>query len=626
MKYLLSFFLLALISSSSFAQIDQISLAEFTDSLFANAVENQLIPGGVIGYTNSSGTFFLKSYGLANVDKEAPISIDSTLFQLGSVGKVFTAIAALQEVEKGSLNMHTDVNAYLNSFEIENAFDTKLTLFHLLTHTGGLNDRVIGYMEPSQDEMQSLDIHLKQYMPGQFEEPGQYINYSNYGYALAGHLVETASGKLFQDYIKEYIFTPLGMNNSSYYLPDDYSLEPAYARGYRSDNGFLERKSYPRSALPAGSIISTGQDMMGFVHAILTRSTLLDSTSFSSIYTQQFTNSEFLLGYTLGFEQIQENGYSGIIKGGAVPGFLSLIALIPEQDLGVFISVNTETDTFLEDFWAKFLEEFLPVPAVEKIPDPIQIEPGLYTGVYRNNRMNHHSIEELFSTFLGNFEIWENSNGNLTAYHNNAFQEYVPVTDLVFQNTNDPDIHIVFQRDDAGHISRMYRSVNVAGVQVPTSYTKAKWYERTRFYNDEYPIALTLIPVYLLAPLAWFFIWAIRLRYPGFYAEKKIPRHYHIPAFLFAVLFMWHIVGFFVPLLQAVRGFDIAFGLPDYLYLYKYLHWFMVLLVLALLYFSVRLWKEEGWLLTKIYYSLFTIVSFSYILVLYRWHFLSMAH
>lgn len=626
MKYILTLFLLALLSLKSSAQVDKTSLAEFADSLFIQAIDSKLIPGGVIGFTNSSSTFFLKGYGLANLETGTPVSVDSTLFQLGSVGKVFTAIAALQQVEQGQLNMYSDVNDYLDGSEIENPFETKLTLFHLLTHTGGLNDRVIGYLEPSETEVQSIGEHLDQYMPGHFDAPGLHINYSNYGYALAGHLVELVTEKPFQDYIEGHIFAPLDMSNSTYYLPDNYTSNPAYARGYRSANTFVEKKSYPRSALPAGSIISTGQDMISFVHAILTRDVLLNSDSYSSIYTQQFTNHELLPGYTFGFEQIMENGYSGIVKGGSVPGFLSLIAVIPELDLGLFISINTETDNFLEDFWSAFSDEFLPGQTIVDMPDNVQITPSHYTGVYRNNRMSHNTIEELFSTFLGNFEIWESSNGNLIAYHNQALQEYIPISDLVFRNSKDPDLHIVFQRDKAGRISKMYRSINVAGVQVPNSYKRAKWYERTRFYNDEYPVALTLIPIYLLAPLAWFIIWAIRKRNPSFYTNKKISWYFHIPAYLFAVLFMWHIVGFFVPLLQAVRGFDIAFGLPNHLYMYKYLHWLMVLTGMALLYFNIRLWREKGWLLTKIYYSLFTIISLSYTLVLYRWHFLSMTH
>ncbi|MEQ9263893.1 MAG: serine hydrolase domain-containing protein [Balneolaceae bacterium] len=626
MKYILTLILILSVSLTSAAQVDKTHLTEFTDSLFTQAVDSNLIPGGVVGFTNSSGSFFLKGYGLANVELGTPISIDSTLFQLGSVGKVFTAIAALQQVEQGQLNMHTDVNEYLDVWKIENPFNTKLSLFHLLTHTGGINDRVIGYLEPSETEVQSIGTHLNQYMPGHFEAPGLHINYSNYGYVLAGHLVERVTEQPFEDYVKDHIFSPLGMNNSSYYLPDNYTSNPAYARGYQSTAMFVEKKSYPRSALPAGSIISTGEDMLSFVHAILTRSVLLNSDSYSSMYTQQFTNHEFLPGYTFGFEQLLENGYSGIVKGGSVPGFLSIVAVMPELDLGLFISINTETDNFLESFWKDFSDEFLPEQVNSNTIEDVQIIPSDYTGVYRNNRMSHNTIEELFSTFLGNFEIWENSDGNLVAYHNQALHEYIPISDLVFRNSKDPDIYIVFKRDESGHISRMYRSINIAGVQVPNSYRKAKWYERTRFYNDEYPIALVLIPIYLLAPLIWFIIWVIRRRNPAFYIDKQISWYYHIPAYIFAVLFIWHIVGFFIPLLQAVRGFDIAFGLADHLYIYKYLHWLMVLTVAALLYFNIRLWRGTGWLITKIYYSLFTIIGFSYILVLYRWHFLSMAY
>jgi CubicO group peptidase (beta-lactamase class C family) len=113
---------------------------------------------------------FSAAYGLANVDKNIPVDT-TTLFQMGSVGKLFTVIAVLQQVEAGKLDLRADVNQYLQGFATAPP-GRAITLFDLLSHTAGLDDRFIGYLARSEGDVKPLEEHLRDYLPPSFQRPG----------------------------------------------------------------------------------------------------------------------------------------------------------------------------------------------------------------------------------------------------------------------------------------------------------------------------------------------------------------------------------------------------------------------------------------------------------------------
>lgn len=222
------------------------NIKRFRDSLINRSIHEKLVPGvGLV--ISKNDTTHLKTYGLANLERKIPVN-DSTLFQLGSVGKLFTVIAVLQQVEKGTLDLHKNVNDYMHEFKIENPYARPLTLQDLLTHTAGLDNRIIGYLARRESEVEPLGVHLKKSMPPLFQEPWKEINYSNYGYAFAGHLVELASGESFKDYVRQHILLPLEMTQTTYSLPDNYKQLDQYALGYRLRDSFEEVKCFPRHA------------------------------------------------------------------------------------------------------------------------------------------------------------------------------------------------------------------------------------------------------------------------------------------------------------------------------------------------------------------------------------------
>ncbi|MEO9482773.1 MAG: serine hydrolase [Ekhidna sp.] len=604
------------------AQLNHKQVAHFSDSMVQYGISYPMIPGALLSVVSSDSIYLSRGYGYSNYEDKTIKTNNETLFQLGSIGKLLTAIAVLQQVEMESLDLDKNVNQFLPNWKIENPYDRVLTIADLLTHSAGFSEHIIGYLARSEHEIDPISIHLKDHMPRLFQPPGRTINYSNYGYALAGHLVELSSGLPFDTYVSQRIFDSISMVNSTYYLPDNYRDLPNYARGYEWRDTFEEVISYPRHAIPAGSILSTSDDMALLMQSMLRKDqSLLSEGSYNEILNQQFSNDSVLAGYTYGMEVQTFNGYPAVAKAGQVPGFISVLILFPGDDLGIFLSVNTETDNFLEEFFEAFKERFFPVQNVE-LGEKLENDVSEYAGHYGNQRTNHESIEELFILYQGQFQFHASSNNTLLAYHNGSWQEYVMVARDRFQNISNPDQFVVFKKDKQGKVNSMLRSVHVGGIQVPSSYERLGWFERPRFMNDEYPILLLVLIFYPLLLPAWLILRFVRRKKPQLLIKTKIQPHYHIAALLFFALFCWNIFGFFVPLLQAKE--QLLFGLNPSLLSIRYVNWVMAISAVVLLILSIILWyrKDGNWLI-RIFYSAYSLVATSHILMLHRWHFLN---
>ena len=336
---------------------------------------------------------------------------------------------------------------------------------------------------------------------------------------------------------------------------------------------------------------------------------------------QQFTNHPLLGGYTLGLEVQSFGDRHSVGKGGNIPGFLAFFLLFPEDDLGIFICVNTETDNFLELYFEEFRTQFdllSVIPRGERLDEPIQD----YQGDYENQRTNYSTFEEMFMLFAGHVPIYKSKNDNLLIYHNQDWHEYIMIEDGIFQDKDYTDQYLIFEKDSNGRIQHLYRNVSIGGFQVPASYRPLGWFERPRFINDEYPFTLLVIPSYILLPLLWIIVFFLRRNKPDLLMRSKIHYTYHLAAGIFLILFCWNILGFFLPLLQ--NRDQLLFEIDPSLLFIRYVNILMVLSAITLLYLSALMWiKRRGSWLIRIYYSFYSLAALSYILILNRWHFLT---
>jgi CubicO group peptidase (beta-lactamase class C family) len=256
-KVTLLLLLLLLLSTAGHAQspvarIEQIIQSYVTDHTFMGTV---LIAKG--------DTVVLdKGFGYANLEWQIP-NTPETKFRLGSVTKQFTAASILLLEERGKLKTEDLVKKYIP--DAPSAWD-RITIFHLLTHTSGIPSFTDSpdYREWEKKPATPEEL-VKRFRDKALDfEPGSKFKYSNSGYVLLGYLVDKISSEKYPQFVKDNIFTPLGMKESGYDV--NAAIVPHRASGYTkaSPNGEIQNSGYIDMTIPysAGALYSTTRDLL----------------------------------------------------------------------------------------------------------------------------------------------------------------------------------------------------------------------------------------------------------------------------------------------------------------------------------------------------------------------------
>jgi len=403
---------------------------QMTDEYARKVIDDYNVAGVAICVVKDGKIFFKKGYGYSNIDKKTPVNSDTTAFQIASVSKLFTVAAAMQMVEQGKLSLDEDVNRYLTEFKLKNPFSKPVTLRNLLTHTSGLDEQTPLYLKSTGDiffdELEPLEKELKDRMPSVVREPGTFCQYSVYGMALVGYLVEKVSGKAINEYITDNILKPLDMKNSSYGLTR--TILKSMTKPYRYKNGKYSEAAYTLiSDHPSGSICSTASDMANFMLMQLNTGEyngirLLDKNTIEEMQKHQYPQDGRLTGYGLGFYETVRNGYRTIEHGGYLPSFSSKLTLLPEKNIGMFIAINTDSNEsgkisneFTDKFYDFFTEKAKNVEAEKalKANIPLDIDINKINGRYIYDGYGHNDMSKMKSVLV-TCAVQCDKEGNLT--------------------------------------------------------------------------------------------------------------------------------------------------------------------------------------------------------------------
>ena len=267
--------------------------------------------------------------------------------------------------------------------------------------------------------------------------------------------------------------------------------------------------------------------------------------------------------YTLGVERQWFHGYPAVAQGGQILCIVSVLLLFPEQRIGVFITTNGSSDDFIEMFIQHFTRRFFKADeqTFPSSTETIDVNSKRLAGTYRNNRYNHHTIEDLVALFRESISVHTTENGTLTCFHSGARQEYKPVSPLIFQNTQNNNDFLIFKENQRGQIV-LYRNATFAGLSLPLSYEKVAWYSSPHFVNEFFLSFLVLyLFTYILFPLPWLVIFLIRLKKKDFWQKRSLPIIAHLSAFLFGILALVYTLGYVALVNQ--MGLSLVFGMPD---------------------------------------------------------------
>jgi len=386
---------------------DPADLEAFIDGMMAAHMPSRNIPAATIAVVKDGELFFAKGYGYADREKKIPVDPETTLFRPGSTSKLFTWTAVMQLFERGQLDLDADVNTYLTTFQIPDTFPEPITMKHLLTHTAGFEDGSLGYLiVKDQDNLVSMREALKAHMPERVNPPGAWSSYSNWGTALAGLIVEEISGMPFPEYIEKNIFEPLDMSHSTFREPLPEDLAPDMAVGYKRENGLYEPGYFEfiSDFGPAGALSSTAVDMSHFMiaHLQLGRygdQRILEEETARLMHSLLFTADPRLPGMAYGFYQEDIRGQQIIAHAGDTVFFHSDLALLTQQDVGLFVSYVTHGGRARMELMDAFVARYFPSeePTLPEPPEDFVERGQKYAGTYRFIRHNWSDLEKILS-------------------------------------------------------------------------------------------------------------------------------------------------------------------------------------------------------------------------------------
>ena len=310
------------------------------DGFMPYAINSGDISGAAVVIVKDGKVITERGYGYADVGTKRPVDPRTTLFRVGSVSKLFTWTAVMQQVELGKINLDHDVNEYLD-FKIPPYDGKPITMRMIMTHTAGFEDAFGGLLVTGNNVPSIADV-VRRWIPKRIYAPGTTPAYSNYAPTLAGYIVERVSGEPFDGYVEHHILQPLRMDHSTFREPLPLSLAAYVSKGY-------SRASEPSQAFemvtvrPAGAGSMTPDDLSRFMLAHLDEehNVLLKPETMRMMHGSGLTLMAPLNGMKLGFAESNLNGVGIIGHGGDTQWFHCYLWLMPAQHVGVFVGLNS---------------------------------------------------------------------------------------------------------------------------------------------------------------------------------------------------------------------------------------------------------------------------------------------
>jgi len=444
--------------------IKSTELESLLDPIFADWMAKLHIPGAVVALVKDGQIIFTKGYGHADIEKKTPVVPDKTIFRIGSITKVFAALAVMQMADRGTIKLTDDVNKYLKDFKVPASYAQPITFDNLLTHTSGLDEISPGRRTSDESKVVPLGEFLKTRLV-RIQPPGEIISYSTYNAALAGFVVEQITETPFKIYLRKNVFDPLGMNHTSITaVRDEY--KPDLASGYEWDGKSHQKLPFQWfNTYPASDINSTATDMARFMIANLQYGTLdgkriLGEKTAREMQRTHFRNHPQISGWTYGFQEGTQNNLRFIEHGGSMDdGYSALMTLVPEQNLGIFVACNTETGAagLAGAVKKAFLNHYFPVltkPAVPNTTNPSPDALKKFAGKYRSI-IYCHSCAPNTSFVPAQFEVKVTHDG-LLAFFGGRWKQIEPMLFVLTDGEQAGQARFGFRENQKGEITHMF--------------------------------------------------------------------------------------------------------------------------------------------------------------------------
>jgi CubicO group peptidase (beta-lactamase class C family) len=608
------------INASGEYNFDTDEIRVFMDELFASQLQSYNVPGATVAVVKDGEMVFAKGYGYADIENSIQASAEKTLFRIGSVSKLFVWTAVMQLAEQEKIDLNEDINKYLTKFKIPNNYEKPVTMLNLMNHNAGFEERAIGESVGSAADIKPLEEYLIDHMPARVRAPGEFTAYSNYGASLAGYIISQISGMPYEQYIEEHILKPLNMNRSTFVQPLPSNLKEDVAVGYSFKGGKYKAHDFEwKQSSPAGAMSSTGVDMANFMIAMLNKGSfqgerILNEKTALKMQEQSFTNDNRVNGIAHGFMVLDINSQRIISHGGDIFQFHSSLILLPEQNVGFFVSYNgADGMAAVNNTITEFMDHFY--PNNETVPDiPADLEENVskYNGTYMPLRHEYTTLGKLVG-LMQSITIKQSGAHRLKislGFPTQLSANYVQIDEDIFKSEDVPPLiygDIVFGTDLKGNVLYQFQKNNPT-----TAYVKLPWYAEPYF-----TVAIlggSIIASIIILISSPFIFW-IKRRLK--YKESVLERRAVITSRFMSISSLVFILGFgFVFSKQ-----ETVFGLPDWSKIIFVMPYFIALSAIGMSIFTVLAWKKRFWgIAGRIYYTVITFTSLSFVWWMYYWN------
>lgn len=434
----------------------------FVDGLIAGYQAQLGVPGYSVAMVRAGEISFAKGYGIANTSDGMAVSPDASRFYIGSISKTFIWTAIMVLVDRGELDLDTDVNEYLKSYKVP-AGPEPLTVNDLMAHRPGLEDTIAVFL-PKNSQLPLAEA-MAATEPKQVFGRGEKTAYSNWASNLAALVIEDVTGRQYNEFVLNEILRPIGMTKTSINNRDVPQNRAPIARSYIMGGfGPIEAGQLDQGAFaPLGGMASTAEDMARWMLFHLGRGELngvrlMSEETYALMRSRAFSDQP-AEGPAMahGFMDVPYRSTVLFGHGGSINDFLSNMMIAPELGIGIYISQNSAVSNApLSNIPNLLVDRELKARDAMETPrrsvaDPVAAAQEA-AGVYQLNRRAFTRVDRFFgSQFMLELRAFPETPALLAPGATAA--PFLPIAPDVWENRRGD--RFTFLRNDAGEIVRV---------------------------------------------------------------------------------------------------------------------------------------------------------------------------
>ncbi len=611
-------FLIPILKAERFQPDDFVEMEAFLDGIVRTLIDEKHIAGATMSVVYDGDIVISKGYGYADLDGKIEVDPEKTLFRIASISKMFTWFSVLQLVEQGKLDLDADINEYLTEFKIPGTFDEPVTLRSLMAHAAGFEERLLHLFVKDKDDMIPLGELLPLQLPERVRPPMRHSSYSNHSTGLAQHIVELTSGMAFEDYAEKHILYPLEMKNTTFRQPIPVGLSENMSGGYLFNGSEFKRMYFeyvPMSGV--GGASSSAVDIARFMKMLMNKAChkdvcLLDSATYELMKQPALIHAEGVNPARHGIMDMSFNNIEILGHGGATFWFHSVMAILPEHDLGFFLSFNSAGGSgTTRNVMNKLVERYYTDP--KPLHNTISLDDEYlerFEGKYMTNRRSHSSFFKLRAIENPTLITKEKQKLRMDEPRK-AAAWYLPVDSTTFREKNSNKM-IAFELND-GKAEYLFKD-----------HFCFRAFERIKgAYNPDmhkviFRASLTAVVYVLLILPLWYLV--RRYYLPARKISKPIPLNAKLMAWLCSACLA---VAYILISSALDTGRELILDVPAGLKAGLLIPFAVMFFLILMIWRSIEMWKnKETALRNNLFYSLVVIIYIAALWQLHFWNFM----